>query len=119
MSSRGAAPLRMLLALALPMVLARATQAVITFADAIQVKHLGAGALAATATGGLNGVGFVILPIGTVVIVQSFVAQLAGAGARHDAPRVACDGLAIAAIAAVNSIPAIAPIAPSLDLPAS
>ena len=106
----------MLLALALPMVLARATQAVITFADAIQVKHLGAGALAATATGGLNVVGFVILPMGTVFIVQSFVAQLAGAGARDDAPRFAWYGLAIAAIAAVVSVAAIPAIEPLLGL---
>ena len=53
-----------LLTLALPMVLARASQSVITFADAIQVKHLGAKAIAATATGGLNAMTFVILPMG-------------------------------------------------------
>ena len=54
----------------------------ITFADALQVEHLGAGALAATATGGLNVFALVILPMGTVFIVQSFVAQLVGAGDR-------------------------------------
>ena len=111
-----AARLKLLLALALPMVLARATQAVITFADALQVKHLGSGALAATATGGLNVVGFVILPMGTVFIVQSFVAQLVGRGARDEAPRYAWYGLAIAAIAAVISVAMIPLIEPALGL---
>ena len=114
--SSSAAPLRALLALAMPMVLARATQAVITFADAIQVKHLGAGALAATATGGLNLLGFVILPMGTVFIVQSFVAQLVGSGARDDSPRFAWYGLAIAAISAVLALAAIPAITPLLGL---
>ena len=108
--------LRALLTLALPMVLARATQAVITAADALQVKHLGAGALAATATGGLNVMGFVILPIGTVFIVQSFVSQLAGRGARDDTRRYAWYGLAIAAIAAVVCGALIPVIEPALSL---
>lgn len=111
-----AARLKLLLALALPMVLARATQAVITFADALQVKHLGTGALAATATGGLNVVGFIILPMGTVFIVQSFVSQLVGRGTRDDAPRYAWYGLAIAAIAAVVSVLLIPLIEPALSL---
>lgn len=111
-----AARLKLLLALALPMVLARATQAVITFADALQVKHLGAGALAATATGGLNIVGVIILPMGTVFIVQSFVSQLVGRGSRADTPRFAWYGLAIAAIAAVVSVALIPLIEPALSL---
>ncbi len=105
--------LRLLLGLAMPMVLARASQSVITFADAIQVKHLGAKAIAATATGGLNVVGFVILPMGTVLIVQSFVSQLAGRGEQRDAPRYAWYGLAIAlgaGLVAAALIPAVAPI---------
>ena len=53
------------------MVLARATQSVITFADAIQVKHLGVKAIAATATGGLNVMGLVILALGTVFEANS------------------------------------------------
>jgi MATE family multidrug resistance protein len=111
-----AARLRMLIALALPMVLARASQSVITFADAIQVKHLGAGALAATATGGLNVLGLVILPMGTVFIVQSFVSQLAGAGDRAATPRYAWYGLAIAAVAAVVSAGVIPLVEPALSL---
>jgi MATE family multidrug resistance protein len=111
-----AARLKLLLVLALPMVLARATQAVITFADVLQVKHLGSSAIAATATGGLNVLGLVILPMGTVFIVQSFVAQLVGRGARDEAPRYAWYGLAIAAIAAVISVALIPLIEPALGL---
>jgi MATE family multidrug resistance protein len=111
-----AAPVRTLLALAMPMVLARATQSAITFADAVQVKHLGSGALAATATGGLNVMGFVILPMGIVFIVQSFAAQLAGRGDRAATRRFAWYGLAIAAASAVASVAAIPALAPLLGL---
>ncbi|HEY4238731.1 MAG TPA: MATE family efflux transporter [Kofleriaceae bacterium] len=96
-----AAPLRVLVGLALPMVLARATQAVITFADAIQVKHLGEDAITATGVGGLNTFMFIILPMGAAFIIQSFVAQLAGRGDRDEAPRFAWYGLAIALVFAV------------------
>ena len=105
-----------LLALALPMVLARATQSVITFADALQVEHLGAGSLAATATGGLNVLGLVILPMGTVFIVQSFVSQLAGRGERDAAPRFASYGLVIALIAGLVGFALIPAIEPLLGL---
>jgi MATE family, multidrug efflux pump len=108
-----AAPLRPLLALALPMVLARASQSVITFADALQVEHLGAGSIAATATGGLNVVGLVVLPMGMVFIIQSFVSQLAGRNELESAPRFAWYALAIAAAAAIiaaSSIPLIRPL---------
>jgi MATE family multidrug resistance protein len=98
------------------MVLARASQSVITFADALQVKHLGYKAIAATATGGLNVLGFVILAMGTVFIVQSFVAQLAGRGARDDSPRFAWYGLAIAAIAAILGTALIPLCGPALAL---
>ena len=98
------------------MVLARATQSVITFADAIQVQHLGAGALAATATGGLNVVGIVILPMGTVFIVSSFVSQLAGRGQREETPRFAWYGFAIALVSAVVAIALIPAIGPMLSL---
>ncbi len=111
-----AAPLRTLIQLAAPMVLARASQSVITFADAIQVKHLGFKAIAATATGGLNVMGFVILAMGTVFIVQSFVAQLSGRGDRDDTPRFAWYGLAIALMAAVIAAAVIPLVGPALAL---
>lgn len=103
-----------LLRLAAPMVLARASQSVITFADAIQVKHLGYKAIAATATGGLNVMGFVILAMGTVFILQSFVAQLVGRGDRDQAPRFAWYGLAIALFAAVAALAVTPLIGPAL-----
>jgi MATE family multidrug resistance protein len=111
-----AASLRTLLRLALPMVLARASQSVITFSDAIQVKHLGYRAIAATATGGLNIFGFEVLMMGTVFIVQSFVAQLAGRGERDQTRRFAWYGLAIALIAAVVAAALIPLIRPALSL---
>jgi len=83
------------------MVLARASQSVVTFADAIQVKHLGYQAIAATATGGLNVMGFVIIAMGAAFIIQSFVSQLAGRGDADQAPRFAWYGLVIALIAAL------------------
>jgi multidrug resistance protein, MATE family len=105
-----------LLSLAFPMVLARAAQSVDTFADAIQVEHLGPGALAATATGGLNVFGLVILPFGIVFIVQSFVSQLDGRGERDQAPRFALYGLAIALITGIVSLFATPLIDPLLGL---
>lgn len=115
MSSPGAA-LRPLIALALPMVLARATQSVMTFADALLVEHLGTGAIAASATGGFNVFLCAVLPMGTVFIVQSFVAQLVGRGDADDAPRFAWYGLAIAAFAGLLGLAAIPLIDPLLSL---
>jgi len=98
------------------MVLARASQSVITFADAIQVKDLGFKAIAATATGGLNVMGFVILAMGTAFIVQSFVAQLSGRGDRDETPRFAWYGLAITLCAAVVAVALIPLVGPALSL---
>ena len=111
-----AASLRLLFALALPMVLSRATQSVMTFADALMVEHLGTGAIAASATGGFNVFLFAILPMGTVFIVQSFVAQLVGRGDVDDTRRFAWYGLAIAGIAGVVGLALIPVIGPALDL---
>lgn len=110
------APLRVLLALALPMVLSRATQAVITFCDVLMVAHLGPPAIAASSTGGFNVFLFMILPMGTVFIVQSFVAQLVGAGDRDATPRYAWYGLLIAGIAGVIGLALIPAIEPLLEL---
>jgi multidrug resistance protein, MATE family len=111
-----AAPLRALLLLALPMVLARATQSVMTFADALLVKHLGTDAIAASATGGFNVYLFTMLPVGTVFIVQSFVAQLVGRGDADDTPRFAWYGLGIAAVSTVAAFAMIPGIRPVLEL---
>ncbi|HEY6178106.1 MAG TPA: MATE family efflux transporter [Kofleriaceae bacterium] len=111
-----AASLRTLLQLAAPMILARASQSVVTFADAIQVKHLGYQAIAATATGGLNVYGFVILPMGAAFILQSFASQLTGRGDGDQAPRFAWYGMAIALIAGLVAAAAIPLIGPLLSL---
>ena len=58
------------------MILARATQSVIGFTDALLIAPLGQESLAAVTTGALNTFSFIILPMGTVFIVQSFAAQL-------------------------------------------
>lgn len=110
------APLRALLVLAMPMVLARATQSVMTFADALLVEHLGTDAIAASATGGFNVFLFVVLPMGLVFIVQSFVAQLVGRGDRDDTPRFAWYGIFIAVIAGLLALVAIPIIDPGLGL---
>jgi MATE family multidrug resistance protein len=111
-----AAPLRALLVLALPMVLARATQSIMTFADALLVKHLGTDAIAASATGGFNVYLFTMLPVGTVFIVQSFVAQLVGRGDADDAPRFAWYGIGISAVAGAAALALLPGVRPVLEL---
>ncbi len=109
-----ASPLRMLLALAFPMVLARATQSVMGFADVFLVEHLGKEEIVASATGGLNVYLFMMLPTGLVFIVQSFVAQLVGAGQRDATPRYAWYGIGIALVTGVVSIAMMPLIDPAL-----
>ena len=98
---------RSLLYLAWPIVLARATQAVIGFTDALMVAPLGKESLAATTTGGLDAFAFIILPMGTVFIVQSFTSQLRGQGDLVAARRYAYYGLAVALLAALIGLGAI------------
>ncbi|MEZ4401179.1 MAG: MATE family efflux transporter [Kofleriaceae bacterium] len=88
--------LRTLLTLAAPVVLARATQAVVGFTDALMVSSLGPDALTATTGGAINSFAAAILPMGTVFIIQSFVAQLVGQGRAGEARRYAWYGLALA-----------------------
>ena len=87
---------RELAALAWPIVLARSAQSVIGFCDAAMVAPLGEEALAAATTGALNAFGLMSLPMGTVFIVQSYAAQLAGAGDLAGARRYAWYGLVVA-----------------------
>jgi MATE family multidrug resistance protein len=112
----GSTSLRMLLALAFPMILSRATQSVMTFADALMVEHLGPRAIAASATGGFNVFLIMILPMGTVFIVQSFVAQLVGANNRDATPRFAYYGLIVAVASGLLALAAIPAIDPLLAL---
>lgn len=89
---------RTLLTLAWPIVLARSAQSVIGFCDAAMVAPLGEDALAAATTGAMNAMGLFALPLGTVFIVQSYAAQLGGAGDLEGARRYAWYGLLLAAI---------------------
>ncbi|MBK6919774.1 MAG: MATE family efflux transporter [Deltaproteobacteria bacterium] len=85
-----------LLRLAWPVVLSRASQAVIGFSDAAMVASLGDEAIAATTTGASNSFNVFILPMGIAFIVQSFSAQLTGAGDAAGSRRFAWYGLGVA-----------------------
>jgi multidrug resistance protein, MATE family len=114
--STHAPSVRALLALAGPMIIARATQAVDGFADTYQVHHLGNDAIVATATGGLNCYGVIMLPLGMAFIVSSFVSQLEGSGRRHETARYAWYGLLLALFAGVLTLIALPAIGPALGL---
>jgi MATE family multidrug resistance protein len=107
---------RALISLAWPIVLARATQAVIGFTDALFVAPLGEAELAATTTGALNTFAAILLPMGTVFIVQSFVSQLRGRGELQTVPRYAWYGLALSVLAGVFAA-AVIPFVPWLLSP--
>jgi MATE family multidrug resistance protein len=109
-------PLRTLLTLAWPVVIARATQSVIGFSDAFLISPLGEDALAAVTTGALNTFAFIILPMGTAFIVQSFAAQLRGRGDLEAVDRYAFYGLLLAAVAGVFALLCI-PFIPGLLAP--
>lgn len=101
---------RKLLHLAAPIVLARATQSVVGFTDAVMVSPLGEAALAAVTTGSLNTTAFTVLPVGTVFILQSFVAQLRGRGDLGSVRRYAHYGLVLSlavGVLAILSIPLV------------
>jgi MATE family multidrug resistance protein len=106
--------LRELLVLAWPVVVARSSQAVIGFCDALMTAPLGETSLAAVTTGAMNVYAVAILPMGVVFIVQSFAAQLSGRGELPAARRYAYYGLAIAAATMVVGAAAIPGVTPAL-----
>ncbi len=85
-----------LLLLAWPIVVARSSQAVIGFCDALMTAPLGEAELAAVTTGSMNVYALSILPMGLAFIVQSFAAQLQGQGELQAARRYAWYGLILA-----------------------
>ena len=98
------------------MVLARSTQAVIGFCDALMIAPLGEDALAATTTGAMNAFSVAILPMGVVFIVQSFAAQLTGKGDLVGARRYAWYGLILSGVTALIGFAALPLIGPALGL---
>ncbi len=100
------ATLRDLLSLAWPIMVSRMSQTVIGLSDALLVAHLGAAALAAVATGSLNAMTVLMLPLGTSFIVQSFSAQLHAKGDDAGARRYGWYGLALAALTQVVCVAA-------------
>lgn len=93
--------LKRLLGIAWPIVVSRSSQVVVGFSDAVMVGSLGEAELAATTTGAFNAFLIFIAPIGTVFIVSSFAAQLAGKGRAGEAKRYGWVGLLIALLAGV------------------
>jgi MATE family multidrug resistance protein len=104
---------RTLIGLAWPIVLARATQSVMGFADGVMVAPLGEDALAATTTGAIDALALIILPMGIAFIMQSFAAQLSGKGRAGEARRYAWYGLICAAAAQLVALVTI-PLLPWL-----
>lgn len=124
-AGRGAT-LRVLLALAWPIVVSRSSQVIVGISDAVMVAHLGAAALAATTAGAMNAFSLFILPMGVVFVVSSFSSQLFGAGDPAGARRYGWYGLAVAlgaelaALALVPLVPAaLAPFAYAPDVRAA
>ena len=93
-----------LLSLAWPVILARATQSVIGFCDALMVAPLGDTALAAATTGAMNTFTVGMLPFGICLILQSFAAQLKGRGDLVAARRYAWYGLILALVAGLLAV---------------
>src|SRR5690349_4536328 len=114
--SQGHISFAQLIALAWPVVLARATQSVIGFTDALLVAPLGEEALAATTTGALNTFAFIIFPMGTVFIVQSFASQLRGRGELSSVKRYAIYALLLALLFGLLALLSI-PFIPALLAP--
>lgn len=112
-ASASRAVLPALLSLSWPIILARATQSVIGFTDALFVAPLGETELAATTTGALNVLASIIFFVGTIFIVQSFVAQLRGKGETESVHRYGWYGLVVAAVAGLLAILTI-PLVPGL-----
>lgn len=96
-----------MLVLSWPLVITRSTQSVVGFSDALFSAPLGEEALAAVTTGAFNTYAFIILPMGTSLILQSFTAQLRGKGDLESARRFAWYGLLLAFVAGVVATAAI------------
>jgi len=109
-------PMATLLRLAWPIVLSRATQAVVGFSDAFLVAPLGEAPLAAVTTGAMDVLCLLMLPLGTMFIIQSFAAQLRGRGDLVAVGRYAHYGLFLSAAAGMIGLLVVPLIGPGLGL---
>lgn len=112
------ASLRTLLTLAWPIIVSRASQTIVGLSDTLMVAHLGASALAATATGSLNAMTVLIMPMGVTFIVSSFSSQLFGKGDLAGARRYGWYGLFVAAgtfVLSLATLPFIDPVLAQLS----
>ena len=107
---------RALLHLAWPMVVARSSQAVIGFCDALMTTSLGEAKLAAVTTGSMNAFFVIIFPMGVVFIVQSFAAQLYAQEKVATALRYAWYALGLSGLAGLLSVASIPGIPPAQSL---
>lgn len=110
------ATLRDLLTLAWPIVVSRASQTVISLSDALLVAHLGAAALASTATGAINAMTVLMLPLGISFIVQSFSSQLFAKQDLAGARRYGWYGLILATLTEVACLAAWPQVGRVLEL---
>ena len=115
-SSSAPVRLAVLLQLAWPVVLSRSTQAVMGFFDALMTAPLGQSALAASTTGAINVFALAILPTGVVFMVQSFAAQLSGAGDLVGARRYGWYGLILSGAAGLLTLATLPLVGPVLGL---
>src|SRR5690606_20497483 len=86
------------------------------FCDALMVAPLGEAALAAVTTGAMDVLCLVMLPLGTMFILQSFAAQLRGKGDLVAAGRYGYYGLLVAALAGVLGLVLLPLLGPALGL---
>ena len=112
-SEKHISPLRQLLTLAWPVIVARSAQAVIGFADTLMTSPLGESAIAATTSGAMNVFAMAIFPMGCVFIVQSFAAQLSAKGEFQAMWRYAHYALLVAFIAGGMGV-LLSPMVPTL-----
>lgn len=101
--------------LAWPIMVSRASQAIVGLCDALMVAPLGAKALAATSTGAMNAFAILILPLGVTFLVSSFSSQMCGQGDSVGARRFGWYGLILAVIAQLMCLAALLVIQPILN----
>ena len=116
MTASSTVRLGVLLSLAWPVVLARSTQAVMGFFDAIMTAPLGEASLAAATTGAVNTLAIIMLPMGVMFIIQSFASQLSGGGDLVGARRYGWYGLILSGVTAVVALLCLPLVGPSLAM---